>query len=129
MSGADVAQKLRVLRAAAPFRALDEAELRLVAEHARLRAYSSGEVILAAGTVAEALFVEANGAAVMGGRPAPAVFDAPGLLFGLATTVDYVAGPDGFRTLVLAKPHVFTIARECPEFVLGLRDLLEGGPP
>ncbi|RAK63037.1 Crp/Fnr family transcriptional regulator [Phenylobacterium kunshanense] len=129
MNGAAVAEKLRALRAAAPFRALDEPELQLVAEHARLRAFSAGEVILAAGTVADALFVEADGSVFVAGRPAPPVFDAPGLLFGLAATADYVSGPEGFRALVLAKPHVFTIARECPEFVVGLRNLLDGGLP
>jgi hypothetical protein len=54
------------------------------------------------------------------------VFDAAGLLFGLAAARDYVAGPDGLEALVIAKPHVFTIARECPEFVVGLRDLAGG---
>jgi hypothetical protein len=69
--------------------------------------------------------VQVEGGAEMGGAAAPVVFDAPGLLFGLAARADYVAGPEGLGALVIAKPHVFTIARECPEFVVGLRDLAD----
>lgn len=123
MIGPEVVDRLFVLRAAGPFQRLEDAELLLIARHARPRAFASGKVVIPAGTVGEALFVVAAGGAETARAPAPVVFDAPGLLFGLAARADYVAGPEGLEALVIAKPHVFTIARECPEFVVGLRDL------
>lgn len=125
MIGVDVIQRLFALRAVGPFQRLENSELLLIAQHARLRVFPGGKVVLPAGGVAEALFVPVEGSARVDGAEAPAVFDAPGLLFGLAARADYVAGPDGLSALVIAKPHVFTIARECPEFVVGLRDLTE----
>lgn len=123
MIGADVVQRLFALREVAPFHRLEDAELLLIARHARPRVYAPGKVVLAVGAVAEAIFVRTAGGAGIDGRAAPLVFDAPGLLFGLAARADYVAGLQGLSALVIAKPHVFTIARECPEFVVGLRDL------
>jgi signal-transduction protein with cAMP-binding, CBS, and nucleotidyltransferase domain len=123
MIGAATVRALFALRGVEPFGRLDDLELLLIARHARLRAYPSGRVILAGGQVADHLFVTVEGEAETGGGGAPAVFDAPGLLFGLAARADYLAGPQGLSALVIAKPHVFTIARECPEFVVGLRDL------
>jgi CRP-like cAMP-binding protein len=123
MIGIEPVRILFALRAAPPFDRLDDRELLLIASHARLRTFAPGRVILAGGAVAEALIVRTDGSAETGGAAAPAIFDAPGLLFGLAARADYVAGPDGLEAIVIAKPHVFTIARECPEFVAGLRDL------
>lgn len=124
MIGADVADRLRALQAVGPFQALEASELLLIARHARPRSYPAGRTILAAGTVADLLVVRTAGEARVGEAPAPPVFDAAGLLFGLAAATDYVAGPEGLEALVIAKPHVFTIARECPEFVVGLRRLM-----
>lgn len=124
MIGAEVVQRLFALRAVGPFQRLEDAELLLIARHARARTFAPGKLVIPADAVADALFVAIAGAAVADGKPAPAVFDAPGLLFGLATRADHVAGPEGLEALVIAKPHVFTIARECPEFVVGLRDLV-----
>ena len=123
MIGAEVVQRLFALRGVAPFNRLEDTELLLIAQHARLRTFGTGQVLIAAGAVAETLFVRIEGGAETGGAPAPAVFDAPGLLFGLAARSEYVAGADGLVALLIAKPHVFTIARECPEFVVGLRGL------
>lgn len=123
MIGAEAVRILFALRATPPFDRLEDGELLLIAGHARLRAFAPGRTVLAAGAVAEALFVRIGGSVEAGGAPAPAIFDAPGLLFGLAAAADYVAGPEGLEAIVIAKPHVFTIARECPEFVAGLRDL------
>lgn len=123
MTSGDVAQRLVALRAAAPFQRLEAGELLLIAQHARSRMFAPGKVVIPAGVVAEALFVAPQGDVTIDGVAAPVVFDAPGLLFGLAARADYVAGPDGVEALIIAKPHVFTIARECPEFVVGLRDL------
>lgn len=124
MIGPEVVRRLFALRAVGPFQRLEDAELLLIARHARSRTFASGRLVIPAGTVADALFVAVAGAALADGKPAPAVFDAPGLLFGLATPSDHFAGPEGLEALVIAKPHVFTIARECPEFVVGLRDLV-----
>lgn len=125
MIGAEVVRTLFALRALEPFSRLDDRELLTIAGHARRRRYPAGRVILPAGQVAEVLVAQLAGGALAGGVAAPPVFDAPGLLFGLAAAQDYVAGPEGLEALVVAKPHVFTIARECPEFVVGLRDLAE----
>ncbi|TAJ73447.1 MAG: Crp/Fnr family transcriptional regulator [Phenylobacterium sp.] len=129
MIGAEAVQRLFILRAVGPFQRLEDAELLLIARHARVRTFPPGKVVIAAGVVAEAMFVAPLGGVEVGGAAAPVVFDAPGLLFGLAARADYVAGPEGVEALVIAKPHVFTIARECPEFVVGLRDLAERTAP
>lgn len=126
MIGVDVVRRLFALRETGPFRRLEDAELLLIAQHARPRAYPPGKLVLPEGAVAEALFITLAGCAETTAGVVPAVFDAPGLLFGLAVRTDHLAGPDGLEALVIAKPHVFTIARECPEFVVGLRDLLYG---
>jgi hypothetical protein len=125
MIGAEVVQRLFALRAAGPFQRLEDGELLLIARHARSRSFGPGKVVIPRGAVADALFVTTAGGAVAGGAPTPVLFDAPGLLFGLAAQADHVAGPDGLEALIIAKPHVFTIARECPEFVVGLRDLVK----
>ena len=123
MIEADVAQRLSALRAITPFDRLEDAELALIARQARPRTFPAGQVLIPAGAAAEALFVRLAGGALTAGHAAPAVFDAPGLLFGLAARAEYLAGPEGLTALMIAKPHVFTIARECPEFVVGLRGL------
>jgi len=124
MIGPEVVQRLFALRTVGPFQRLEDGELLLIARHARSRTFAPGKLVVPAGPGADALFVVVAGAALADGKPAPAVFDAPGLLFGLATPNDYLAGPEGLEALVIAKPHVFTIARECPEFVVGLCDLV-----
>jgi len=77
-------------------------------------------VLLPAGHVADMLFVVIEGGVSNAGGPAPAVFDAPSALFGLPVRSDYRAGAQGANALCLAKPHLFTIARECPDFIVGL---------
>lgn len=77
-------------------------------------------MLLPAGQVAEMLFVVVEGEVLTDAGPAPAVFDAPSALFGVPARSDYRAGPAGVAALCLAKPHLFTIARECPDFVVGL---------
>ena len=121
--GAETVRILFALRDIAPFSRLADAELLLIAGHARLRSFPAGRLVLAKGTVADHLLAVTAGGARLDGAPVPPVFDAPGLLFGLAASGDHVAGPEGLEAVVIAKPHVFTIARECPEFVVGLADL------
>jgi hypothetical protein len=128
MIGADVVERLFALRGVSPFERLEDTELLLIARHARARRFAPGRLVTPGGAAPEALFVATRGSALLpGGEAAPVVFDAPGLLFGLATAADHLAGPEGLDALVIAKPHVFTIARECPEFVVGLRDLAARG--
>ena len=40
---------------------------------------------------------------------------------------EHRAGPAGLTALVIAKPHVFTIAREFPEFIVSLIGAGEAG--
>lgn len=108
-----------------PFNSLTENELLLVAQHSRSKTFDTGVSIIAAGAVSEILFTQIDGYVLAGGRRAPHIFDAPSVLFGAPARKDYSAGPDGARLLCLSKPHLFTIARECPDFIVGLKDVLE----
>lgn len=123
MITAQIAESYLALGRCAPFDRLTTAELLLVARHVHHRGHAPGEVILPGGAVAERLVVVTGGSARLAGEPAPAVFDAPSALFGLPVRCDYIAGPDGAQTLCLSKPHLFTIARECPDFIVGLAAL------
>ncbi len=103
------------------FERLSDAALTLIVARSAVRRYAPGQIVLATGAVAEMLLGCIEGGIVdAGGTPTLPVFDAPGLLFGLAAREDYRAGPDGLSALVIAKPHVFTIVREFPEFVVSL---------
>jgi hypothetical protein len=117
---AETIRHLLALRGIAPFDTLTEGELLLVAQHVRFRRFAPESVLLSAGHVGEMLFVTVEGQALTAAGPAPAVFDAASALFGLPARNDYRAGPEGLGVLCLAKPHLFTIARECPDFIVGL---------
>jgi len=109
------------LRRLPGFDMLDEQVLETIAARSPVRRYAPGQIVLAGGTVAETLLGAIEGAMIgPDGQPAPPVFDAPGLLFGLAAPGDVIAGPEGLSAIAVAKPHVFTIAREFPEFVVSL---------
>ncbi len=109
------------LRQLPGFDRLSEAALELVIARSALRRFAAGQVVLTAGAAAETLLACTEGELLAAdGTPTLPVFDAPGLLFGLAAREDYRAGPDGLSALVIAKPHVFTIVREFPEFVVSL---------
>lgn len=123
MIGADIVRALFQLRAAEPFDRLGESELLLIARHTRYRAYAPGAILIEGGSAAEKLFVTVEGHAETATGPLPAMFDAPSILFGLAVRADHRAGPKGLGALILAKPHVFTIARECPDFIVGLLEM------
>lgn len=120
MISVDIADRFLLLGACPPFERLTEAELLLVSRHVRRRSHASGDVILPGGPVAERLMVVVGGAALLDGLAVPPVFDARSTLFGLPVAGDYRAGPDGAETLSIARPHLFTIARECPDFIVGL---------
>lgn len=120
MISVDALHNALALGAREPFASLTETELLLVAQHIRRRQFRPGELMLAAGTSAEWVFIVTGGSVLMDGKPAPALFDASSALFGLPVRADHVAGEAGAEALCLAKPHLFTIARECPDFVVGL---------
>jgi signal-transduction protein with cAMP-binding, CBS, and nucleotidyltransferase domain len=123
MISADMIDRMAALAAVPPFDRLSGRELLLVAEHVRPRSFDPGAVLIEARQVADMLYVVAGGSAMVGDRLAPLLFDAPSLLFTLPADREYRAGADGLRALCLAKPHLFTIARECPEFIAGLVDI------
>lgn len=123
MISARIAETCLTLGLCAPFDRLTATELLLIASHVHRRDHPPGEVILAGGAVAERLVVVIAGSVRMVGGTAPSVFDAQSTLFGLPVRCDYIAGPQGADTLCLARPHLFTIARECPDFIVGLAAL------
>ncbi|MEM9618044.1 MAG: Crp/Fnr family transcriptional regulator [Pseudomonadota bacterium] len=108
-----------------PFDSLADSELLLVAQHSRSIFFDAGATILEAETVSQVLFTRVGGSILTGGFRGPDVFDAPSILFGAPTRQDYCAGAEGAQLLSLSKPHLFTIVRECPDFVVGLKDALE----
>lgn len=135
MSQSDIASICSALRALSPFADLSQNELEIIARHGKERTFKAGALILPKATMADMLVVQMGGSAVIKAaikqagapqdKPAPVVFDAPGLLFGLATVGDYVAGADGMDALLFAKPHVYTMALECPAFTIGVLHMQE----
>lgn len=123
MIGIDIIDRMTALAATPPFDRLTERELLMVAQHVRPRHFGSGAMLIEQGHVADMLYVVIAGSAMAGAERAPALFDAPSLLFTLPTAHEYRAGAHGLDALCLAKPHIFTIARECPDFIVGLMDI------
>ena len=123
MINVDVIDRMAALAAVAPFDRLTEHELLMVAQHVRPHHFEGGAMLIEQGHVADMLYVVVGGVAMAGAKRAPALFDAPSLLFTLPVAHDYRAGPGGLDALCLAKPHLFTIARECPDFIVGLIDI------
>ncbi|MBN8843145.1 MAG: Crp/Fnr family transcriptional regulator [Sphingomonadales bacterium] len=123
MIAVDIIDRMAVLAAIPPFDRLSGRELLLVAEQVRPRTLKPGALLFEAGQPADMLHVVADGWAMAGQERAPGLFDVPSLLFSLPVAQDYRAGPKGMQSLCLARPHLFTIARECPEFIVGLLDM------
>jgi hypothetical protein len=111
------------LQAIEPFDRLTAGELLLVSQHVRHRRFEPGALLLAEGAAAETLFVTLSGEALAGTAVAEPLFDASSVLFALPARSAYSAGPSGLEALCLAKSHLFTIARECPDFIVGLASL------
>ena len=132
MSQSGIASICAALRHLLPFAELADGELEIIARHGKMRRYEPGTLILPKAKIANMLVVQMAGSAVIeqtgaaNAWPAPAIFDASGLLFGLEAVGDYVAGPDGLEALLFAKPHVYTMALECPSFTVGLLRMQEG---
>lgn len=123
MIEADAIRTALALQAIEPFDRLAAGELLLVSRHMRHRRFEPGALLLAEGAAAEMLFVTLGGEALAGAVPADALFDASSVLFALPARCDYLAGSSGLDALCLAKSHLFTIARECPDFIVGLASL------
>jgi hypothetical protein len=123
--GADTVRTMLTLRAIAPFDTLTESELLCIARHVRFRRFEPDAVLLPAGSAGDLLFIVIEGEVLRGDHAAPPIFDAASALFGLIVRDDYRAGPAGAGVLCLTKPHLFTIARECPDFIVGLIGMLE----
>ena len=118
-------ENMFALHRLAPFHVLTESELLLIAKHARRRAFRENAVIIKQGDVSDILFVGLNGAISGGERQITGAFDAHSVFFGIPAQSDYTAGPNGAEVLCFAKSHIFTLARECPEFVLGIAEGME----
>lgn len=117
-----------VVRHLPGFEALDAQTIEVIVARSTVHEFAPDQIVLPSGEVAETLLAQIGGALIgADGDIAPPLFDAPGLLFGLAAEQDYRAGPTGFTALVIAKPHVFTIAREFPEFIVSLIEAREAG--
>ena len=127
MIAIDTVRQTLALSAVKPFDVLTESELLLIAKHAHHRHYPPGATVFAAGHVADMLVVTIAGEARVRDVRTGAIFDASSALFGLPVSDAFLAGPDGLKALCLAKPHLFTIARECPDFVVGLASLETDG--
>lgn len=114
------------LRRLPGFEKLGDPALGLIVARSPLRRYAPGQLVLEQGAVADRLLACVEGGLVgADGTPILPVFDAPGLLFGLAARTNVRAGADGLAALAIAKPHAFTIVREFPEFVVSLLNHIE----
>lgn len=121
-------EKFFALRAVQPFDRLPPDELTLLADVARPRSYVSGAILSGQAGAADRLAVVVEGRAVdEQGRPLGPILGVRSLL-GLAGAPRASAdGPAGARVLEITKRHFFTLAHECPEFIVGLLELGEGG--
>lgn len=126
MIGAPAVERMLALAAISPFDRLKESELLLVAQQTHSRCFAAGETIVAAGHLAEAMIVVISGQAESAGPKLAPIIGAPSILFGLPVAHDIRAGQPGVEALCLAKPHLFTLARECPDFIVGLAALERG---
>lgn len=125
-------QKLFALRAVRPFDRLEANEAVLIARVARPRAYAPGAAVHPGGLPLTRLLVVTGGALRdgLGGAVGPIV-GVRSLLHDAASP-PLTADPDaGAQLLEISRRHFYTLARECPAFVIGLIELGaqgRGGP-
>lgn len=123
MIDAFAVERMLALAAIAPFDHLKESELLLVAQQTQRRIFASGDTVFPAGQVPEVMIVPTSGSALIDGERRAAIIGASSILFGTPLGREIVAGPEGMEALCLAKPHLFTLARECPGFIVGVARL------
>ena len=116
-------KRMLALSAISPFGVLKESELLLVAQQAIPRRFAAGETVFPRGQVADVMVIVLSGSAHAGGQALAPAIGAASILFGLPLEEEIVAGQDGIESVCIAKPHLFTIARECPDFIVGLAAL------
>jgi len=123
-------EKLFALRSVQPFDRLAADELALLAEVARPRSYAPGAVIHPGEIPLTQLLVVTDGQAVDSqGTAAGPIAGVASLLHNAPAEPLFADRVAGARLLAIGRHHFFTLARECPEFVLGLIELGEHGLP
>ncbi len=119
--GLSIPERLFTLRRIAPFDRLRDTEVALVADVARGRVWSPGELIASPAKPVTRLHVVAKGSILdPRGNAAPAVFGAEALLFDTPLVGEYRAGPQWVSCLVIGKGNFFTMINECPGFLVDL---------
>ena len=120
--------KVFALREVRPFDRLSDGELTLLAETARPLAYAPAAQVHVGGVPLNRLLVVVGGKVRDGsGRPAGPILGVSSLL-NRAPSQPLAADPsEGARLLEISGRHFFTLAKECPGFVLGLLELGECG--
>ncbi|HVW21579.1 MAG TPA: hypothetical protein VHC86_10215 [Opitutaceae bacterium] len=121
-------QKLFALRTVRPFDRLEPNEAVLIARVARAHAYPPGAAIHPGGAPLGKLLVVAEGTVRDGiGSAVGPILGVRSLLHD-AVSPPLTADPEaGARVLEISKRHFYTLARECPAFVIGLIELGEQG--
>ncbi len=123
-------EKLFALRGVQPFDRLSPDELTLVAEVARPRTYAPGEIMhLGDAPLSRLLVVTEGSVRDPAGHATGAITGVASLLNDTIVPVLRADAAAGARVLSISRHHFFTLARECPEFVLGLIELGAEGAP
>lgn len=101
-----------------PFDRLPRGELALLAEAARRVRFAAGRCIHVAGAPPPFLVVVvAGGVTGAAGDEEPVTFDLADVLLARDVRRSIHAGPEGVEALLIARPHLFTLARERPELL------------
>jgi hypothetical protein len=117
-----LSEKIFALHALPPLAELGESELAVIAEIARERRFAPGETIFEAGSVPPRLLFVISGAILNSdGVDQGCVPGAVPLLLEIPLTRKWSACPrQGALCLKVARGHLFTLAQQCPAFVVGL---------
>lgn len=112
--------KLLALKTTPPFDRLSDAELTLIAAHARVREFAPGEMIHAGTAPFLHFLLLAQGGWSCPGQALTPTLGVGSLLFGLPSPGTVTAdSASGAVCLVISKAHFHTIAHECPDLLLG----------
>ncbi len=115
-------EKIFALRSLPALDSLSDAELAVIADAARERAYAPGATVVPAGQAPSRLLLVCAGAVCdAAGRDQGRVPGAAATLFNRPLAADWIAAPDrGAHCLQIARRHLFTIVRQCPGLVVDL---------